>query len=69
MRNTPMPVRGNLVEECVRVIRLRLGNGEWSSGLPGERTLAQIPPRSSVAGTYANGRAVGVRTLEEARSG
>lgn len=42
MRNTPMPIRGNLVEECVRVIRLRLGDGEWSSGLPGERTLAQI---------------------------
>lgn len=42
MRNTPMPVRGNLVEECVRVIRLRLGEGEWSGGLPGERTLAQI---------------------------
>lgn len=42
MRSTPMPVRGNLVEECVRVIRLRLGEGEWSGGLPGERTLAQI---------------------------
>lgn len=41
MRNTPMPVRGNLVEECVRVIRLRLEAGEWGGGLPGERTLAQ----------------------------
>ncbi len=41
MRNTPMPVRGSLVEECVRVIRLRLEAGEWSGGLPGERTLAQ----------------------------
>lgn len=37
-----MPIRGNLVEECARVIRLRLGEGEWSSGLPGERTLAQL---------------------------
>lgn len=37
-----MPIRGNLVEECVRVIRLRLEEGEWSGGLPGERTLAQI---------------------------
>lgn len=37
-----MPIRGNLVEECVRVIRLRLSHGEWSGGLPGERTLAQI---------------------------
>jgi DNA-binding LacI/PurR family transcriptional regulator len=42
MRNTPMPIRGNLVEECVRVLRLRLARGEWSSGLPGERTLAQL---------------------------
>src|SRR6478735_3813640 len=42
MRNTPMPIRGNLVEECVRVIRLRLSEGEWSGGLPGERTMAQI---------------------------
>jgi DNA-binding LacI/PurR family transcriptional regulator len=36
-----MPVRGNLIEECVRVIRLRLEAGEWSGGLPGERNLAQ----------------------------
>lgn len=41
MRNTPMPLRGNLVGECVRVIRLRLADGEWSGGLPGERTLAR----------------------------
>lgn len=42
MQNTPMPVRGNLVEECVRVIRLRLEEGEWKAGLPGERSFAQI---------------------------
>lgn len=42
MRNTPMPVRGSLVEECVRVIRLRLMEGDWSGGLPGERTLSQM---------------------------
>lgn len=41
MRNILIPVRGSLVEECVRVIRLRLEAGEWSGGLPGERTLAQ----------------------------
>lgn len=41
MRNTIMPVRANLVEECVRVIRLRLIDGEWGSGLPGERILAR----------------------------
>ncbi len=41
MRNMLMPVRSNLVEDCVRVIRLRLEAGEWSGGLPGERTLAQ----------------------------
>lgn len=41
MRNTPMPLRGSLIEECARVIRLRLEAGEWSGGLPGERTLAQ----------------------------
>lgn len=42
MRNILIPVRGTLVEECVRVIRLRLEAGEWSGGLPGERTLAEI---------------------------
>lgn len=41
MRNMPMPVRSNLVDDCVRVIRLRLEAGEWGGGLPGERTLAQ----------------------------
>ena len=41
MRNMPMPARGNLVEDCVRVIRLRLEAGEWGGGLPGERILAQ----------------------------
>jgi LacI family transcriptional regulator len=37
-----MPVRSSLVEECVRVIRLRLEAGEWHGGLPGERALAQF---------------------------
>lgn len=41
MGNMPLPIRGNLVEECARVIRLRLEEGEWSGRLPGERTLAQ----------------------------
>ena len=41
MQNAPIPVRGSLVEECVRVIRLRLEAGEWSNGFPGERTLAK----------------------------
>lgn len=37
-----MPNRGNLVAECVRVMRLRIGAGEWTSQLPGERRLAEI---------------------------
>jgi LacI family transcriptional regulator len=41
MQNSPIPVRGSLVEECVRVIRLRLEAGEWRGGFPGERTLAK----------------------------
>ena len=41
MQNAPIPVRGNLVEECIRVIRLRLQAGEWAKGFPGERTLAE----------------------------
>ena len=41
MRNNPIPVRASLVEECVRVILLRLESGEWSHGFPGERTLAR----------------------------
>lgn len=41
MQNAPIPVRGSLVEECVRVIRLRLEAGEWIGGFPGERTLAK----------------------------
>jgi DNA-binding LacI/PurR family transcriptional regulator len=41
MKSTPMPVRSSLVQECIRVILLRLEAGEWSGGLPGERTLAQ----------------------------
>lgn len=38
--NGPMPSRGNLVAECVRVMRLRIAAGEWNQLLPGERRLA-----------------------------
>lgn len=41
MSSALIPSRGSLVQECVRVIRLRLEAGEWSGGLPGERILAQ----------------------------
>lgn len=37
-----MPARGNLVMECVRVIRLRLAAGEWHGVMPGERSLAAL---------------------------
>jgi DNA-binding LacI/PurR family transcriptional regulator len=36
-----MPERGNLVVECVRVMKLRIESGEWSRLLPGERRLAE----------------------------
>ncbi len=36
-----MPTRGNLVVECVRVMKLRIETGEWSHLLPGERRLAE----------------------------
>jgi DNA-binding LacI/PurR family transcriptional regulator/biotin operon repressor len=36
-----MPSRGNLVAECVRVMRLRIAAGEWGQLLPGERRLAE----------------------------
>lgn len=36
-----MPSRGNLVAECVRVMKLRIGTGEWGRLLPGERRLAE----------------------------
>lgn len=42
MNEAWMPSRGNLVAECVRVMRLRIGAGEWTSLLPGERRLAEI---------------------------
>lgn len=35
-----MPSRGNLVLDCVRVIKLRIESGEWHRFLPGERRLA-----------------------------
>lgn len=35
------PVRHNLVDECIRCLRLQLEAGEWATGLPGERILAQ----------------------------
>jgi DNA-binding LacI/PurR family transcriptional regulator len=38
---SPMPFRGNLVAECVRVMQLRIASGEWSKLLPGERRLAE----------------------------
>lgn len=41
MSGSPMPARGNLVVECVRVMKLRLESGEWGNLLPGERRLAQ----------------------------
>jgi DNA-binding LacI/PurR family transcriptional regulator len=37
-----MPVRGNLVVECARVLALRLAAGEWLGMLPGERALAEL---------------------------
>lgn len=38
---SPMPFRGNLVAECVRVMQLRIASGEWVNLLPGERRLAE----------------------------
>jgi len=37
----PLPVRRNLVVECVRVLRMRMASGEWGQFLPGERRLAE----------------------------
>lgn len=37
----PVPKRGNLVAECVRVMKLRIAAGEWADALPGERALAE----------------------------
>ena len=36
-----LPKRGSLVGECVRVMKARIGGGEWSGSLPGERQLAE----------------------------
>ncbi|MCW1925771.1 substrate-binding domain-containing protein [Luteolibacter arcticus] len=41
MTGAPMPSRGNLVAECVRVMHLRIASGEWPKLLPGERRLAE----------------------------
>lgn len=41
MAGNPMPSRGNLVAECVRVMKLRIDAGEWRGLLPGERRLAE----------------------------
>lgn len=42
MDNAPMPERGNLVVECVRVMKLRISSGEWGHLLPGERRMAEM---------------------------
>lgn len=42
MPDSPMPMRGSLVEECVKVMCLRMSAGEWQDFLPGERRLAEI---------------------------
>ncbi|WP_367870102.1 substrate-binding domain-containing protein [Luteolibacter sp. Populi] len=41
MPGTPIPSRGNLVADCVRVMNLRIAAGEWPKRLPGERRLAE----------------------------
>ncbi len=42
MNEFPMPSRGSLVHDCVRVIQLRIAAGEWQGLLPGERRLAGL---------------------------
>lgn len=42
MENGWVPVRGSLVTECLRVMRLRIEAGEWTDHLPGERRLAEL---------------------------
>ncbi|MEO5714372.1 MAG: substrate-binding domain-containing protein [Luteolibacter sp.] len=37
-----IPSRGNLVLDCVRVMRMRIASGEWIETVPGERRLAEI---------------------------
>lgn len=64
-----LPSRGSLVAECVRVIRLRIGAGEWSGMLPGERRLAEVLQvgRDTVRATLAELEAEG--WLEPAEAG
>ncbi len=40
MSDSPMPFRGSLVLECVRVMEVRISTGEWLRLMPGERKLA-----------------------------
>ena len=42
MSGSPLPSRCNLAADCVRVLKLRIGSGEWQRLLPGERRLAEI---------------------------
>lgn len=42
MTGSPMPSRGSLVLDCVRVIQMRISDGEWQRLLPGERRLADV---------------------------
>ena len=37
-----IPSRGNLVLDCIRVMRMRIASGEWFQTVPGERRLAEI---------------------------
>lgn len=37
-----LPSRRSLLQECLRVMRLRLQQGEWTDFLPGERVLAEL---------------------------
>lgn len=41
MSGIPVPERGNLAAECVRVMKVRISAGEWRDFLPGERALAE----------------------------
>ena len=42
MTGSPMPSRGSLVMDCVRVMQVRISSGEWQRVLPGERRLAEV---------------------------
>ena len=41
MTGVQIPFRGNLVRDCIRVIQMRIANGEWLHVVPGERRLAE----------------------------